>query len=232
MNAATLSGPSDRTMTPAMRAARLLGWVSFAIGAAELIAPKRVARATGLEGREGLLRAYGAREIVAGIGVQSVNPVPALWSRVAGDMLDLGTLAVAARNDDGTRSRNAWGAIALVAGVTALDFIVATRLTRETAEGIGEKRTYGDRSGFPGGIAAARGAGITLRQSSHETRPELPDAAGGGPDRQPAGGTASGQAAAAQIEPVKASASAIPLHPDLPEEAKAVIPEPQGYTPV
>jgi hypothetical protein len=148
-------------MTPAMRASRILGWVSFAIGAAELLAPKRVARAVGMpEDRSGLLRAYGAREMVAGVGAHSVYPVPALWSRVAGDLLDLGTLAVAARKPDGGRDKGAWIAMATVLGITVIDAIVASKLAGETAEEKGNPKDYSDRSGFPGGVEAARGAGI------------------------------------------------------------------------
>lgn len=286
MNPATISGPTaDRSMTPAMKGARILSFVSIGLGAVELIAPGRLARALGMEGREGLLRAYGAREIATGIGVRSVNPVPAMWARVAGDVLDLGTLAmnmpprhdrgeptarigraaptprhdptdddmrrtavarpgdvsfqsdVSARGDvsfqsdvpgrsdvgfpsdapnrgdtssfradqpatgdlpvrtdlpvqtdlpdaqrrdaqpglpvprampverpvrekgaaSGTR-RNMWIAIAAVGGITALDILVASKLAAETKEGKGARRDYSDRSGFPGGVEAARGA--------------------------------------------------------------------------
>lgn len=162
MNAATLSGPTnDWSMTPAMRASRLLGWVSFGIAAAELLAPRRVARAVGMnESSAPLLRAYGAREAVAGVGAHSVYPVPALWSRVAGDLLDLGTIAVGSRQEDGSRNRNAWIAMAAVAGITVIDALVAGKLAAETKEGKGEARDYTDRSGFPGGVAAARGAGV------------------------------------------------------------------------
>lgn len=162
MNAATLSGPTnDRSMTPAMRASRLLGWVSFGIAAAELLAPRRVARAVGVsEGTAPLLRAYGAREALAGVGAHSVYPVPALWSRVAGDLLDIGTIALGSGKAEGGRSRNAWIAIAVVAGITVIDALVASKLADETKEGKGEQRDYSDRSGFPGGVAAARGAGV------------------------------------------------------------------------
>ena len=162
MNAATLSGPnSDRSMTPAMRASRMLGWVSFGIAAAELIAPRRVARAVGMsEDHSALLRAYGAREALAGVGAHSVYPVPALWSRVAGDLLDFGTIAYGSRRDDGSRDRKAWIAMAAIAGVTLVDALVAAKLASETKEGKGEPRDYSDRSGFPGGVQSARGAGI------------------------------------------------------------------------
>jgi hypothetical protein len=165
MNAATLSGPNtERSMTPAMRASRILGWVSFAIGAAELLAPRKVARAVGMdEERTGLLRAYGAREIVAGVGAHSVYPVPALWSRVAGDLVDIGTIAMAARRTPtGRRETRAWVAMAAVAGIAVVDALVASRLAAETKEGKGEPRDYSDRSGFPGGVEAARGAGVVV----------------------------------------------------------------------
>ena len=163
MNAATLSGPNaTRSMTPAMRASRILGWVSFAIGAAELIAPRKVAQAVGMnEERTGLLRAYGVREVLAGVGSHSVYPVPALWSRVAGDVLDIATVTLAAdRDEQGRRSANNWIAIALLAGVTVVDALVASRMASETAEEKGEPKDYSNRSGFPQGVQAARGAGI------------------------------------------------------------------------
>lgn len=162
MSAATLSGPEmERSMTPLNKASHLLGWVSLALGAAELLAPRKVARAVGMdESHSGLLRAYGAREVVAGIGAHSVNPVPALWSRVAGDVVDLATLAATTRRDEGGRSRGAWIAIGTVAAITAVDLFVAASLAAERKEGKGETRDYSDRTGFPGGAAAARGAGI------------------------------------------------------------------------
>jgi hypothetical protein len=53
-----------------------------------------MARATGMAGRETLVQAYGLREIVNGIGLLvSENPRTWLWGRLAGDTLDLSTLA-------------------------------------------------------------------------------------------------------------------------------------------
>jgi hypothetical protein len=240
MNAATLSGPNrTRSMTPAMRASRMLGWVSFAIGAAELLAPQRVARATGLEGKETLLRAYGAREILAGVGAHSVYPVPALWSRVAGDLLDLGTLAVAGRREDGSRGRNTWIAIAAVAGITALDAYVATLLADETKEGKGEPKDYSNRSGFPGGVEAARGAGVVEDAMAGKAG----GAAAG--DSSPAGKAvpglsstdlagAPGDTAGTGTAASRASsqpASAIGGGQTMPQSAQEVIPEPPAYTP-
>ncbi len=62
----------ERSLTSADRAARLLGWFSLGLGIAQLIAPGRIAGAVGLQGKENLLRAYGGREIAAGVGALSI----------------------------------------------------------------------------------------------------------------------------------------------------------------
>ena len=147
----------DRSFTVTDRMARNLGWFSIGLGLAELIAPGRIARSLGLEGKENLLRGHGVREIGAGIGALSVDPTPAMWSRVGGDLLDLGALAIGFRDGDEAQRRNAGMAIAAVVGVTIVDLITAASLTRERSESRGERRDYGDRSGFPGGVAKARG---------------------------------------------------------------------------
>lgn len=159
-NASTLvTRQPDRSLTISDRVARNLGWFSIGLGLAELIAPGRIAKAVGLEGKENLLRGYGVREIGAGVWALSDTPAPAIWSRVAGDLLDLGTLAVGAREGDDEQRRNAGIAIAAVAGITLIDLLTAASLTREQSEKRGETgRDYSDRSGFPKGIEAVRGA--------------------------------------------------------------------------
>lgn len=117
---------SDRTS--AERLALGLGWFSLAIGAAEILAPRQLARLIGMPATEPaskMLRVYGAREIAAGVGIL-VRPDESkwLWSRVAGDALDLATLGAAAREERSDPARLAFAAAA-VAGVTALDLIAA-----------------------------------------------------------------------------------------------------------
>ena len=149
----------DRSMTTSDRVARGLGWFSIGLGLAELIAPGKLARTLGLEGHERLLQAYGGREIGAGMWALSDTPAPAIWSRVAGDVVDLATLAAGLRGADEEQRRNAWIALAAVAGITAVDILTAASLTAEQSERKGETgRDYSDRSGFPGGVATARGA--------------------------------------------------------------------------
>ena len=66
----------------ARKVARGLGWFSIALGVAELMAPRAVARATGMRRSDTLMRAYGLREIGAGIGLLTArDPTPWLWAR-------------------------------------------------------------------------------------------------------------------------------------------------------
>jgi hypothetical protein len=123
-----------------------------------LVAPGKLARALGLQGRERLVQAYGVREIGAGMGALSINPAPAVWSRVAGDAVDLATLAVGARRGNEGQRKNVWIAAALVVGVTALDLITAAALTSAQRKPEDGDRDYSDRSGFPNGVQKARGA--------------------------------------------------------------------------
>ncbi|MFN3388834.1 MAG: hypothetical protein ACK40O_07855, partial [Allosphingosinicella sp.] len=115
MNAATLSGgPADKSMTPALRAARILGWTSFGLAAAMLLAPRRITETFGLEGKENLIRGFGAQEVLAGVGSLSVDATPALWSRAGGDLIHIATLATGLGSDDSGQKRNvAFGLAAL-----------------------------------------------------------------------------------------------------------------------
>ena len=110
--------------TPAQMAS-FLGLFSIGLGLAEALAPRTMSRATGVAS-PGLLRAYGLREIAAGIGIlTSRRPAPWLWGRVAGDILDLATLGVACATGNGKARLRALAAAAAVAGVTALDVLCA-----------------------------------------------------------------------------------------------------------
>jgi hypothetical protein len=169
----------ERSLTTADRLARGLGWFSLGLGLVELVAPGKLARTLGLEGKEGLVRAYGAREMAAGVGALSVDAAPAIWSRVAGDLVDLGTLAVGMRKGDDEQRRYAGYAIAAVVGVTVVDLLVASTLTRQRSRSRGETRDYSDRSGFPGGVAKARGAASDFKTPPDmQAAPLIPGAVG------------------------------------------------------
>jgi uncharacterized membrane protein len=114
-----------------------LGWFSLGLGLAEVAAPGAVANLIGIRDdnrNRSLLRSplYGMREIAAGAGILTQqNPASWMWGRVAGDLLDLSTLAVAMQSDQNDR-RRVTTAMAAVMGVTALDLICAQQLSRES----------------------------------------------------------------------------------------------------
>jgi hypothetical protein len=132
-----------------------LGWFSIGLGFIELFAPRQLTKSLGMEGNEKLVRFYGMREIASGIGVLRTGSAPWLWGRVAGDALDIATL-VPHVNDDNPKKTNARIALAAVAAVTSLDVACAIALRSQPT--YLPAPDYSRRSGFPRGIAAARGA--------------------------------------------------------------------------
>ena len=134
-----------------------LGWFSIGLGLTELIAAERITRALGMGGKEALVRAYGVRELGHGIVSLSPDKHLGLWSRVAGDGLDIATLMTAMRHDNPKRD-NVGIALAAVLGVTLLDIIGAQGVTARHSRPRGRPRSYRDRTGFPQGVQAARGA--------------------------------------------------------------------------
>jgi hypothetical protein len=149
------NGPSS--LKPIDRAGRALGWASFGLGALELFAPKVLTRWLGMEGKEGLIRAYGVREFGAGVMCLSANSGAGAFSRAAGDTLDLATLVIAYR-DDNPKKRNVAIAMAAVAGVGIVDAAVGWKI-RDLHRRKTEPRDFRNRSGFPKGINYSRGKG-------------------------------------------------------------------------
>jgi uncharacterized membrane protein len=108
-----------------------LGWFSIGLGLTEFFAPRAVARLSGLdeEDYEGLLRAYGLRELIAGAAILSrPRPTYWMWNRVLGDAIDLATLA-RARHSANDRGRLATATAAVLA-VTALDIACSVDYAR------------------------------------------------------------------------------------------------------
>ncbi|HJR59859.1 MAG TPA: SRPBCC family protein [Vicinamibacterales bacterium] len=139
-----------------------LGWFSIGLGLVELMAPQTLARAIGMPGASPtVLRAFGAREIGAGLAIlNEPDRATWLWSRVGGDAVDLSYLA-SGLADHNNKTRIAI-AMAAVAGVTALDVLCAQEL-RQLQESPASRRTS----------AADRGAVhiervITINRGLHE----------------------------------------------------------------
>jgi uncharacterized membrane protein len=119
-------------MTNSTPSARSLGWLSLALGLPSLLAPRAVAGGLGLDQgdeQQATLRFVGARELVSAGGLLSGKaPGLFLWSRVAGDAMDLALLRkalVCGPSDGRTRA----GTVA-VAGIALADLLAALRHTR------------------------------------------------------------------------------------------------------
>jgi hypothetical protein len=168
-----------KKMPAAATMAKALGWFSIGLGLAELVAPRAVARACGMSGREtGVMRAYGAREVAAGVGLlKSMDPSPWLWARVAGDVLDIATVGYKARG----RGENVkmGVALAMLAGVAAVDVLAARQMrveqTRKPA------RDYSDRSGFSKPASQMRGVARDRAQEKPSSTPTRQQQHGSGP---------------------------------------------------
>ena len=149
------SGPS--ALTTSDRLGKGLGWMSLGLGAAALFAGGRIAEALGLENKSHLVRLIGAREIASGIMTLSPDRQTGLWTRVAGDVMDV-MLVATALDAPPTRQRdNAKLALAAVAGIALLDVLAAIGTTAERRR-IGEPKSFAKRSGFPRGVNATWGS--------------------------------------------------------------------------
>jgi hypothetical protein len=153
------SGPSS--IEPADRLARRLGWFSIGLGTMEVLAPRQITRALGMRGSEGLVRAYGLRELFSGVMSLSVDKNAGMWSRVAGDGLDAATLLSGFRYGN-PKKHNVALALLMVGGIAYLDYKAAQQTAPRSPLRGARRRLYADRSGFPKGIEAARSSAKNL----------------------------------------------------------------------
>lgn len=144
---------TERRIDDGETLARQIGWFSVGLGIFELVAPEELARYLGMEEKAELFRLYGVRELAKGVGILSQrHPSPNwLWARVAGDFLDMATLATGLTSDNRHRER-VMAAIFAVAGVTVLDVICAQQLGKarhQAAEPSDQQRQLGTSSTGP-----------------------------------------------------------------------------------
>jgi hypothetical protein len=95
----------------------------------------------------------------------SPDTKPGMWSRVAGDLVDIATLMTADTDREETR-RNHRIALGAVVGITLLDLWTASAVQQRHSRSKGEQRLYNDRSGWPKGIEHSRGAAANMRKPS------------------------------------------------------------------
>lgn len=149
------SGPS--AVPAADRLAKGLGWFGIGLGLVQLLAPRRVTRALGMRGQEGLVRACGAREVASGMVSLSIDRQVGAAGRVAGDAMDV-ALLMRAMHWRNPRRGNVAVALVAVLGITLLDIAATSGLALRHRRGGSGAHDYSGRSGFPKGVAAARGA--------------------------------------------------------------------------
>ena len=112
--------------------AKGLGLFSIALGLAEVLAPAQMGELIGVSNRyRTFIPALGMREIAHGIGIMmQAKPTESVWSRVAGDAIDLAYLGAAFTGEENNKRRLTGAAIAVL-GVTALDIMCAQALSSE-----------------------------------------------------------------------------------------------------
>ena len=108
----------------------VVGWLSLGLGITQTAVPERIGAALGMEDWSELIRAYGIRNAATGMGILAQrHPTPWLWARVAGDALDLVTLATRTGPDNPRRGA-VTALMAGVAGLTLLDVVCGIQLGR------------------------------------------------------------------------------------------------------
>jgi uncharacterized membrane protein len=118
--------------------ATFLGWFSVGLGLTEVLAPRRFSNFIGLSGDrdcQSTVRLVGLRELASGVGLLTRRkPAGWLWSRVAGDAMDLALLGGALASGAPCPARVS-GATLAVIGVTALDVYCAVATTQHSGSG-------------------------------------------------------------------------------------------------
>ncbi len=152
---------SNRPKGPMRSPARLLGWFSIGLGLAEVIMPRAVARLAGAPNLPLVTRLHGLREIAVGTGLLfAKDPTPWLWGRVAGDVIDVATVAPGLATSG--RPGRTMVSLAVLGGIAYADVRTAEAATSK-ARSKARSATmfdYSDRSGFPKPASEMRGAAL------------------------------------------------------------------------
>ncbi|MFG1926366.1 SRPBCC family protein [Cryptosporangium sp. NPDC048952] len=108
--------------------------MSLGLGVAQLAAPDAVRRFSGVDDSRtsrAVVPLVGARELVHAAGLLTSRRKGAwAWTRVAGDAMDLTSLAVAIAHRGGRRRRRLLGVTGAVVGITVVDVLTAVQATR------------------------------------------------------------------------------------------------------
>lgn len=120
--------PDPRRGEPPDALAQGLGWFSIGLGALEVMNAEGLGRWLGAQDGRNIIRTYGFREIANGIAILAQKDVrarsPWLWTRVAGDFIDLYSLKKL-HHDDNPNKGNVKIAMVAVAGALMMDLMAA-----------------------------------------------------------------------------------------------------------
>jgi uncharacterized membrane protein len=121
------------------RRGRGLGWMSLGLGVAQLGAPNAVRRISGVDDSamsRTVVPLVGARELVHAAGLLTSRRKGVwAWTRVAGDAMDLTSLAMAIAHRGGSRRRRLLAVTGAIAGITVVDLLTAVQATRAKQTG-------------------------------------------------------------------------------------------------
>jgi uncharacterized membrane protein len=127
-------------MSNEQRIAQGLGAMSLGLGAVSVVAPDAVCRAIGIAptaDRTTLARVVGVREFGhAALLLGNRDPAPGAWSRVGGDLLDIGLMVIALGSPRVRRDRVTTVILGLVA-ITAIDVAASVVTSRASSNGNG-----------------------------------------------------------------------------------------------
>lgn len=163
-----------RRPDPATRGlAQGLGWFSIGLGLTEVACGGAIARWLGMPRSAPVVRAYGVRELLQGVGILGASdPTPWISARVAGDALDIATVLPGLEGHNPHKD-NVLIALVALAGVTAVDVICARSLSEAPlAPSEKVRRDYRCRSGFRRRAEAMRGAARDFEPPSDIIGPE------------------------------------------------------------
>ena len=131
---------SDRSGRTTATLVKVLGGASFGLGLSELLAPGKVAAIAGVNDTRRsrrVIRALGARECGHGAALLG-GPDTLVWTRVAGDVLDVALLVAGVAAREPGQRRRGLVSTALLTGIGALDLYTALRTTGNSG---GSQRT-------------------------------------------------------------------------------------------
>jgi hypothetical protein len=142
-------------------AEKAIGWLGIGLGAVELVVPGWLEKQLGTESHQRLMRLFGVRGMLAGIGGSGVDVTA--WSRLASETIDLTGLAGVAQRR--MQEGRVGTTLIALAALTALDALVAQGRKPEPAERIAKRGR--EEKAVVRARTAARRSGAKSPPSTH-----------------------------------------------------------------